>query len=42
MRGTLAGLLASCPADRRPDCPILAEIAGEPRRPESRVARESV
>ena len=45
MRATLNGLLAACPADGRPDCPILADIAGEdcchggePRG----VARESV
>ena len=42
MRGTLAGLLASCPDDQRPDCPILADIAGEACRTGNRVARESV
>jgi Cu(I)-responsive transcriptional regulator len=40
MRATLSALLASCPADRRPDCPILADIAGESRH--GGVARESV
>ena len=40
MRATLTGLLNSCPADRRPDCPILADIAGEPG--DRGVARESV
>lgn len=42
MRATLTGLLAACPNDRRPDCPILADIAGETRACGNRVARESV
>jgi Cu(I)-responsive transcriptional regulator len=42
MRTTLAGLLASCPDDQRPDCPILADIAGESCCAGARVARESV
>jgi Cu(I)-responsive transcriptional regulator len=29
MRGTLATLVAHCAGDHRPDCPILADLAGE-------------
>ncbi len=45
MRATLNQLLAACPADGRPDCPILADIAGEAAchaKERRGVARESV
>lgn len=29
MRGALATLVAQCAGDHRPDCPILADLAGE-------------
>lgn len=29
MRGTLAALVHHCAGDHRPDCPILADLAGE-------------
>ncbi len=29
MRATLAHLVAACRGDRRPDCPILADLSGE-------------
>ena len=29
LRETLAGLVAACHGDDRPDCPILADLAGE-------------
>jgi MerR family transcriptional regulator, copper efflux regulator len=29
MRGTLANLVSCCAGDDRPDCPILADLAGE-------------
>ncbi|MCW5749731.1 MAG: Cu(I)-responsive transcriptional regulator [Alphaproteobacteria bacterium] len=31
MRATLAELVERCHGDHRPDCPILADLAGEPR-----------
>ena len=31
LRDTLAGLVEACKGDSRPDCPILADLAGERR-----------
>jgi MerR family copper efflux transcriptional regulator len=33
MRATLDHLIARCHGDARPECPILDDLAGEPREP---------
>jgi Cu(I)-responsive transcriptional regulator len=42
MRRTLAHLIDACAGDHRPDCPILADLAAAPGRPESHCDRQVV
>ncbi|MBB5753327.1 Cu(I)-responsive transcriptional regulator [Prosthecomicrobium pneumaticum] len=36
LKDTLATMAAACPGDAGPDCPILADLAAKPRRPDRR------